>query len=134
MEVHERMVVEGEIGVLRTPLIHEDFKGLEAYIDRHNRYSTWEAFVRSQWLASGRFGQESVEAKLLGNVQERRRWLKQLAIRFPGEPWLWFCYHYFLRLGFLEGRAGLIASQIRRQYISNVRAKMYEIRLRQPDR
>src|SRR5437764_1235201 len=46
MEVHERMIVDGAVGVISTPLIHEDFKGLTAYIDRHNPYSTWEAGVR----------------------------------------------------------------------------------------
>ena len=63
-----------------------------------------------------------------GEPQERRRWLKQFAVRMPLEPWLWFLYHYVARLGFLEGRPGLIASQIRRQYIANVRAKMYELK------
>ncbi|HEY2251354.1 MAG TPA: glycosyltransferase family 2 protein, partial [Planctomycetaceae bacterium] len=43
MEVHERLIVDGRIARLKTPLIHEDLKGLAAYIDRHNRYSTWEA-------------------------------------------------------------------------------------------
>ena len=135
MEVHERMIVEGKIGVLRSPLIHEDFKGLEAYVDRHNRYSTWEAFVRLHSLETGSYGRSHVEARLLGNVQERRRWLKLFLIRVPGEPWWWFVYHFFLRLGFLEGRRGLIAAQIRRQYIANARAKMYELKLRrqQPD-
>ena len=33
---------------------------------------------------------------------------------------------YIFRLGFLEGRPGLIASQLRCQYISQVRAKIYE--------
>ena len=28
MEVHERVIVQGRIGRLKTPLIHEDFKGL----------------------------------------------------------------------------------------------------------
>ena len=51
MEVHERLLVDGAIGRLATPLVHEDFKGLEAYIDRHNRYSTWEAKVRFQDLS-----------------------------------------------------------------------------------
>ena len=46
MEIHERVVVQGRIGRLNTPLIHEDFKGLEAYITRHNKYSTWDARVR----------------------------------------------------------------------------------------
>ena len=128
MEVHERVMVDGEVGRLLTPLIHEDFKGLEAYIDRHNRYSSWEAFVRHQWMTTGRYGSQSVQARLLGNAQERRRWLKKIAVRVPLEPWLWFLYHYVARLGVLEGRAGLIACQIRQQYISNVRAKMHELR------
>jgi len=32
----------------------------------------------------------------------------------------------FVRLGFLEGRRGWIASRIRANYIRDVRAKMYE--------
>ena len=130
MEVHERVIVDGTIGKLDTPLIHEDFKGLEAYIDKHNRYSTWEAYLRHQLLTTGQYGSESVRPRLLGNAQERRRWLKQLAVRVPFEPALWFIYHYFFRLGVLEGRPGLIACQIRSQYIAHVRAKIYELRMR----
>lgn len=143
MEVHERIIVSGSIGKLRTPLIHEDFKGLQAYIDRHNRYSTWEAHVRRQTL-DGRFSgdldansgpgqtasavRQTLTPRLFGNTQERRRWVKRFAIRLPGEPWMWFFYHYVFRLGFLHGRAGLIASQIRRHYIESARAKLYELR------
>jgi glycosyltransferase involved in cell wall biosynthesis len=127
MEVHERVIVDGSVGKLRTPLIHDDFKGLEAYIDRHNKYSTWEAKLRHTYLTSGQYGESSVKPRLFGNSQERRRWLKKIAIRMPLEPWLWFLYHYVLKLGFLEGRRGYIASQIRSQYISQVRAKMYEM-------
>ena len=126
MEVHERVIVDGSIGSLRSPLIHRDNKGLEAYIDRHNKYSTWEARARALYLQNGMRTAETVRANLFGNVQERRRFLKMLAIRVPGEPYLWFLYHYIFRLGILEGRPGLIASQLRCQYISQVRAKMYE--------
>ena len=126
MEVHERVIVDGSIGSLRTPLIHRDNKGLEAYIDRHNKYSTWEARAQARYLHDRAENAETIRARLFGNVQERRRFLKMLAIRVPGEPYLWFLYHYVLRLGFLEGRPGLIASQLRCQYISQVRAKMYE--------
>lgn len=129
MEVHERLIIDGTIGTLRNPLIHRDFKGLEAYIDRHNKYSTWEARVRARYIRSDHERGSIVRAKLFGNVQERRRFLKQIAIRMPGEPYLWFLYHYFFRLGFLEGRPGLIASRLRCQYISQVRAKMYEMKL-----
>ena len=128
MEIHERMIVDGAIGRLNTPLIHDDFKGLEAYIDRHNRYSTWEAKLRLEFLTSGSYGSHSVRPKLFGNAQERRRWLKKLAIRMPGESFLWFAYHYVFRLGFLECRAGWIACRLRSDYIAAVRAKMIEFR------
>ncbi len=127
MEVHERVIVDGTVKSLKTPLIHEDFKGLEAYIRRHNQYSTWEARLRHSYLNGGSYGTQSVTPRLFGNAQERRRFLKKLAIRTPFEPLLWFVYHFVLRGGFLEGRAGLIASQIRASYISQVRAKMYEL-------
>ena len=128
MEVHERVIVDGRVGRLSTPLIHEDFKGLEAYVRRHNQYSTWEARLRQGYLDGGAYGRDTVSPRLLGNAQERRRFLKRLAVRTPFEPALWFLYHYVARGGFLEGRPGLIASQIRSSYIAQVRAKMYELR------
>ena len=127
MEVHERLIVEGKIGKIESPLVHNDYKGLEAYLDRHNRYSTWEAKVRKLFLETGRYGQSSIQPKLFGNAQERRRFFKKIALRAPFEPCLWFFYHYFFKLGFLEGKRGLIASAIRAQYIFQVRAKMDEL-------
>ena len=131
MEVHERLLVDCPVVQLKTPLIHDDFKGLHAYLDRHNRYSCWEAAIRMRLLEDqGGQNDERIKPSLFGNVQQRRRFLKKLAVRIPGEPWLWFFYHYIARLGFLEGRRGFIASTIRAQYISNVRAKIFERRLK----
>lgn len=130
MEVHERLVVEGCIGRLMTPLIHEDFKGLQAYIERHNHYSTWEARLRNGYLRDGSYGRSTIQPRLFGNAQERRRFLKLIAVRAPGEPLWWFLYHYIFRLGFLEGRPGLIASQIRASYIAQARAKCFELGLK----
>lgn len=129
MEIHERLIVDGTISALKTPLIHEDFKGLEAYIARHNAYSTWESRVRYQHLNTNAWGDGAIKARLFGNAQERRRFLKTIAIRIPLESWLWFIYHYFFRLGFLEGKRGLIACQIRASYISQARAKLYELQI-----
>ena len=129
MEVHERVIVDGAVGVISTPLIHEDFKGLAAYIDRHNQYSSWEAGVRSRNFNTRRYGEKTITPRLFGNAQERRRFLKNIAVRMPSEPTLWFLYHYVFRLGFLEGKRGLIAAQIRASYVSQARAKLYELEL-----
>jgi len=128
MEVHERIIINGTLGRLRTPLIHENFKGLEAYIAKHNKYSSWEARVRYLFLSNIQKNHETIRPRLFGNPQEQRRFFKMVAIRIPFEPQLWFLYHYLLRLGFLEGKPGLIASQIRASYIAQVRAKLYELR------
>lgn len=126
MEVHERLIVEGPVGRLAHPLEHRDAKGLAAYIARHNAYSTWEAEIRFRALHSTQYGEEAIRPRLFGNVQERRRFLKLIAMRMPLEPWLWFLYHVWIRGGFLEGRRGLIAARIRRAYIEQVRAKVLE--------
>jgi glycosyltransferase involved in cell wall biosynthesis len=130
MEVHERLIVDGRIGQLHTALVHEDFKGLHAYLQRHNAYSTWEAALRHQYLHGDGYGTLIVRPRLLGNSQERRRFIKRIVVRLPMEHWWWFGYHYVLRLGCLEGRRGLIACQIRAAYIAQVRAKMFALRMR----
>jgi len=130
MEVHERLIVDGPLGEMKTSLIHDDFKGLEAYLERHNKYSTWEARLRTQFLQTGKYGEDSIRPDWRGNAQEQRRWLKKIAIRVPFESLFWFLYHYFFKLGFLEGWEGLTACCIRAQYIFQVRAKMRELRLK----
>ena len=128
MEVHERVLADdASLGYLYTPLIHQDFKGLKAYISRHNAYSTWEAELRAHYFTSGSYGVDAIRPSLWGDPQERKRFLKFLIIRIPFEPLIWFCYHYMLRLGFMHGRAGWIASRMRATYIADVRAKVYEI-------
>jgi len=129
MEVHERLIVDGSVGTIRAPLIHDDYKGLEAYVARHNKYSTWEARVRQLHLDEGHWGEDTISPKLFGNNQERRRFLKQIALRIPFEPVLWFMWHYVARLGLLEGRRGLIASRIRANYIAEARSKLFELRV-----
>ncbi|MCA9034520.1 MAG: glycosyltransferase family 2 protein [Planctomycetaceae bacterium] len=127
MEVHERLIVDGTVGQLHTPLIHEDFKGLTAYIQKHNQYSDWEAAIRCRFMQTGHWGRETIRPNLFGNIQERRRFLKQILVHLPLEHWIWFLTHYFVFLGCLEGRPGLIACRLRSQYIADVKAKMYEM-------
>jgi len=41
--IHERVVVRGGIGKLKSPLIHYNYDSLEGFIDRLNRYTSFEA-------------------------------------------------------------------------------------------
>ncbi len=42
--------------------------------------------------------------------------LKQIVYRLPMRPAIWFVYLYFIRLGFLDGRAGWAFSRMRASY------------------
>ncbi len=126
VEVHERLVVDGMVGRLLVPLVHDDWKGLDAYVERHLRYAAWEAKVRQRYRQSGQYGLERIKPNVMGNCQEVRRFWKLVAIRLPGEPLWWFVYHYLFRLGILEGKAGLLACLLRAFYILIVHGKLYE--------
>jgi len=97
VEGHYQPLVDGPVGRLRQPLLHADDKPLSAWFDRHNRYSDWEAALR----ADGR-----MEALIARESPGRRR-LKRLLHRMPLRPLAVFLHGYVLKLGFLDGAAGL---------------------------
>lgn len=121
MEVHERLICKSITGYCKNSLIHDDFKDLSAYFMRHNDYSSWESNIRATQDQSN-----AINKNFFGNPQERRRYLKSIVIKLPFEPLIWFLYHYLFKLGFLEGRRGLIASCTRAFYIAQIRWKEYE--------
>lgn len=107
-EVHEHMIVDGDEGYLKGHMEHNDRRGLEVYMAKHNRYSTLEAREIYD-VMTGR-AEESVhlDAKLMGNSLQRRRWIKH--VLYPKLPAKWlarFLWMYILKLGFLDGLTGL---------------------------
>lgn len=107
-EVHEHLVLEGRAGYLRHDLLHDDQRGLEAYVARHNRYSTLEARAR---LKAERAAADRAHLPLRlagGSPVERKRFLRELVWpRVPAKPLALFVYMYLLRQGFRDGRPGL---------------------------
>ena len=45
VEVHEHVVIDGETGRMRTELDHYAFPTITNFVEKHNRYSNWEAHV-----------------------------------------------------------------------------------------
>lgn len=101
----QREDTKGMVGVLSKPYLHYNFsKGLEDWIDKHNRYSTLEAReeFKSQQTASG-----AGDSPFGGAVARRRFFKSRVYPKLPGK-WLGrFVWMYILRCGFLDGRAGL---------------------------
>jgi hypothetical protein len=121
----QREDTAGRIGTLTRPYLHYNFsKGLEEWIDKHNRYSTLEARE-----LVGRFRRPAAgSAPLFGAPVERRRFLKEhLLPRLPGAWFLRFLWMYVLRGGFLDGRPGLYYCLLIASYELFVRLKATEL-------
>ena len=121
IEVHEHVIVDGNVARLKNPIRHENFNSLDRYIAKHNEYSNWEAGVHLKGNSGG------IRPALLGNQAQRRRWFKKVFLTFPGSPLLVFFYKYLFRLGFLDGIPGLIYSCFQSIQVFHVKAKIYEI-------
>jgi glycosyltransferase involved in cell wall biosynthesis len=107
--VHEDAHIEGHTEVIPCgALIHHSYPTLSDYIEHMNRYSS--------------LGAEMVVAK--GRVSFH---LLNIVVR----PLLTFIYNYFFRLGFLDGREGLLLHLYHAVYVSWKYAKAWELGLSQ---
>jgi glycosyltransferase involved in cell wall biosynthesis len=121
-EVHEHVIVEGPTRRLRCEMDHYAFPSVEVFVEKHNRYSNWEARVAvTNNRAEGDTELQSAR------VAQRRR-LKRLAQRLPFRPWLRFLYVYVWQRGFLDGREGFYFARLHGYYEFLSVAKTYELR------
>lgn len=127
-KVHSVCVPDGPVGHLRHHFIHYSFnKGLDAWYDKHNRYSTVEA------LLAGERARTAVSLKDIFSLRSdvRRRGLKSLSYRLPFRPTLRFLYMYVLRGGFLDGWAGYAYCRLISGYEFMILLKTAEMERRQ---
>jgi glycosyltransferase involved in cell wall biosynthesis len=126
-EVHEHVILPGKIGYLKNDMLHEDFRDLYHWLERHNRYSNWEARVYYNLLTNRDDG-GTIGANLFGDAVQRKRFLKQIWVRLPFKPLLRFILFYIIQRGFLDGKAGYIYGRLLSQYEYQIGVKLYELR------
>lgn len=125
-EAHEHVELSGRALRLRNELEHHAYPTVAVWVEKHNRYAIWEA---SQY---DRIRIEPVPAGI-GQGKRLKRRLKRLAWRLPMRPAVRFLYAYGLRLGFLDGRPGLIFCVLLAFYDFLSSANHYEQSLRRND-
>ncbi len=105
--VHEDVRISGAAGKIRDgALLHHSYPTLSDYIEHMNNYSS--------------LGAEMVVAKRNGKVGFS---VSDIVLR----PLLTFVYNYFFRLGFLDGREGLLLHLYHAVYVSWKYAKAWEL-------
>lgn len=126
-EVHEHVILDGKVGYLKNDMLHIDFRDIYHWLERHNRYSNWEARVYYNIL-TGNDESGTIGAHLFGDAVQRKRFLKKIWVKLPFKPLLRFIIFYFIRLGFLDGKAGYIYGRLLSQYEYQIGVKLYELR------
>lgn len=122
-EAHEHVVLNGRALRLRNELDHFAYPTISSWVEKHERYSTWEADQFDRFL------REPPPAGI-GFGKRLKRQLKRVYLRMPLRPLIRFIYSYVVRLGFLDGRPGLIFCGLLAYYDLLIAAKVYEGRLK----
>jgi glycosyltransferase involved in cell wall biosynthesis len=103
----QHFYVAGPVQKLQGDLIDTWTPDVATFTARHLRWAALEAAEHeAPASASGR-----IRGRLdTGNAIERRRWWRDWYARLPlfVRPTAYFVYRYVVRLGFLDGRAGLV--------------------------
>ncbi|HUJ12914.1 MAG TPA: glycosyltransferase family 2 protein [Thermoanaerobaculia bacterium] len=102
--VDHHFAVAGPTVVLKHFMIEENRNedDIGVWISKHNRYAMLQAREEIDRVPP--------RGKLFGSADDRVRWLKRMWSRQPlyVRPFLYFFYRYFIRLGILDGRQGLV--------------------------
>ena len=116
-EVHEHVVVKGTTGRLECLMDHHAFPTIDSFVEKHNRYSNWEAVVESSSTDD--------DSALQHDAVKGKRQLRRIFRKLPFRPTLRFLYVYFWQKGILDGWRGYVFSQLHAQYefLSQAKAK-----------
>ncbi len=124
--VHEQVQLSGEVGFIESALMHENLKGIDAFLARHIRYAELEARemlkAKREGLGTQRRG------SFFGSWPERRRALKlRVWYRLPARPAIRFLWMYLIKRGFLDGREGRVYCELIASQETLVNAKLLEL-------
>ena len=107
-EIHEHVVVQGSTGKLTSIMDHHAFPTIDSFVEKHNRYSNWEAIVESS--------AEDDDTALQHEAVKGKRRLRRIFRKLPFRPTLRFLYVYLWQGGILDGWAGYVFARLHAQY------------------
>ena len=104
----EYIAIRGRVSTLKNDMIHDNRRGLEAWIAKINMVSDWDADEFLTGLGQAKLlAADDSEYVELGKT----RWLRiHIWNRLPLfiRPFLLFFFKYIIKLGFLDGMAGFV--------------------------
>lgn len=123
-------ITAGRCEVFDHDIVDHNLNNLGWWITKHNGYASREA-VDLLNLKYNLIQYDDVSPAFFGTQEQRKRWLKIRYANLPFfvRPLLYFIYRYIFKLGFLDGKEGLIYHFLQGfWYRFLVDAKLFEIR------
>lgn len=118
-------LLSGKAVELKSDSLHHDYKDLSTWIDKHNKYSSKEVidyYIRNI---------DETVSKKLNNSAKFKRFVKfKIYYNLPMglRALLYFHYRYIVKMGFLDGKEGLIFAVLQAfWYRFLVDSKIYEL-------
>jgi glycosyltransferase involved in cell wall biosynthesis len=124
--VWEHFVPGTKVGKISVPYDHyANSKGFGDWLERHDRYSSWDSQKIVEFLETGKVASLGTERKLKLRLLAARLW--------PLRPIVRFIQMYFLRLGFLEGYTALVFCLLYAVYEFMIVVKITELKRKKSD-
>jgi len=123
----EHVLLNGRVEYLPTPMEHYAFPDIATFIEKHDRYSSWEA---AAWRKLHSVDEKSLRSTPFGTGLERKRWVKKATMRAPFRPSLRFVYHYFWKQRFRDGYRGWVLCRLLAGYERMIVTKERELKKR----
>jgi glycosyltransferase involved in cell wall biosynthesis len=123
VSVNEYPVVQGPVTHVSGEMMHLDSPDMEHWIDKQNRYTTAEAWVRYAGLAF------ADTPRFFGTPLQRQMWLKKNFFRLPLRYCLLFLYYWLVKGTWRAGYAGRAWARSRADVMRSIEYKFMEMRL-----
>lgn len=120
LEGHYQPEAFGRVIKISGRILHDDKDPVRTWFDRHNRYSDWEAYLRTQPQAKA-------------TTRQKRSRQGRTFDLVPFKPLVFFIYSYVLRGGLRDGRAGFDYSVALSAYYWQIGLKVREIKRAKPE-
>lgn len=100
------VLTEGEVVVTDIRFADNNLNSLEWWTQKHLNYAKREAAMLMEKDAAGDGAKEIKTSQAIQSKRAQKEWYARLPLFW--RAFAYFCYRYFLRLGFLDGKEGFL--------------------------
>lgn len=106
-----RFIVPGNSIIWKTGFLKEENlkeNQISFWISKHNRYS--DLVATEEWERLQQLRSQTLKPNIFGNPDQKKAFLKSVWWKMPlyVRPFIYFFYRYFIQLGILDGKQGLV--------------------------